>query len=427
MTLPMTTLRSCITQTEASRLLFATDVLSQPASETMRKHDPLLHHQCSRSLPIACENDIVVLQGNLDEPYYDWLRSLNLSTEKVVAYNEKTASGPLSDVITTDPTPIQKLLSDQYDYHYLAFYLSDNDIACATSLGLPAFGCDEETTKRYFDKLSFKQECEALGIKTVEGHHHEIDASSPLNEEEMAELVHRLLANYGKVIVRGTDGSAGRSLYTIDNTNVQELYEQLLDNQDQKVLIEPFLNVVSSPNDQWIISSSGEIRHLGLSAQLFQGLKHAGNFYGNYYSSRVSDYISECSSKIVQAMAKGGYRGILGIDYIVCEEGIFPIENNARMNGSSFALELFSLLQGRIPEIACWKFYKAKCSVKDFNALKDSAAKFLFDGEKANSLFPFVTNLIPEKGEFIALLLAEDTYHIDYLQDSLSYIGIHRA
>jgi hypothetical protein len=65
--------------------------------------------------------------------------------------------------------------------------------------------------------------------------------------------------------------------------------------------------------------------------------------------------------------------------------------------------------------------------MKDFTHLKEEAGKFLFDGEKVNSLFPFVTNFIPEKGEFIALLLAEDTYHIDYLQDSLSYLGIHRA
>lgn len=427
MTAPMTTLREGISSPGASRLLFATDVLSQPASEAMLKNEPLLHHQCSRALPIASEDDIVVLQGTLDEAYYQWLRSLGLSTEKVISYGEQYASGPLSEIIMANPAPITSLLSGASDYSYVAFYLSERDIECAHSLGLHPFGCDEETTKKYFDKLSFKQECEALGIKTVEGHHHEIDASSPLNEEEMAELVHCLLANYGKVIVRGTDGSAGRSLYTIDNTNVRDLYEQIVSNQDRKVLIEPFLNVVSSPNDQWVISSQGEIRHLGLSAQLFQGLKHAGNFFGNYYSSRVSDYIHECSSRIVQAMAKGGYRGILGIDYIVCEEGIFPIENNARMNGSSFALELFSLLQQRIPEIACWKFYKAKCSMKDFTQLKEEAGKFLFDGEKANSLFPFVTNFIPEKGEFIALLLAEDTYHIDYLQDSLSYLGIHRA
>ena len=427
MSFSKTTLRESIAPKNGKKILFATDVLSQPASDVMLKNDPFLHHQCARALPIASEDDVVVLQGEVDESYHKWLRSLGLSTDNLVIYGEKEASGPLSQVIQNNPTPVTSALGNPEDFVYLAFYLADQDIKCAESLGVSAFGCDEETTIKYFDKLSFKQECEQLGIKTVEGHHHEIDVTSPLNEDEMAELIHRLLSNYGKVIVRGTDGSAGRSLYTVEHPDVKELYDQLVSNRDKKILIEPFLNVVSSPNDQWIIDQEGNIRHFGLSAQLFQGLKHAGNFYGQYYSPRVSDYIEENSAKIVKAMAEGGYRGILGVDYIVCEEGIFPIENNARMNGSSFALELYNIVSSQMQDLQCWKFYKAKCDKMSFDEFKEKTSRFLFDGEKKNSVFPFVTNLIPEKGEFIALLLAEDTYHIDYLQDALTYAGIHRA
>jgi len=427
MSFKKTTLRQSVAKKPSEKILFATDVLSQPASDVMLKSDPLLHHQCSRALPIAETDDVVVLQGELDEPYHRWLRSLGLSTDNIVVYGEKIASGPLSQVITKNPKPLLEALDTLEDFVFLAFYLSSEDIECAKSLGIRTFGCDEQTTIKYFDKLSFKQECERLGIQTVEGHHHEIDVTSPLNEAEMAELISRLLTNFGKVIIRGTDGSAGRSLYTIEDSDVRELYELLIENCDKKILIEPFLNVVSSPNDQWIIEQDGVIKHFGLSAQLFQGLKHAGNFYGQYYSPRVSEYIEEKSAKIVRAMAEGGYKGVLGIDYIVCEEGIFPIENNARMNGSSFALELFNIASQQIEGLRCWKFYKAKCDKMDFPEFQKKVGKFLFDGERRNSMFPFVTNLIPEKGEFIALLLAEDTYHIDYLQDALTYVGITRA
>ncbi len=427
MKMELSTLRHCVISDEKQRILFATDVLSQPASEVMLKNDKLLHHQCSRALPIATERDIVVLQGTLDEAYHRWLRSFGLSTDNIVEYGEKQASGPLSNVIRNNPGPVLSAVGKDAHTVYLAFYLAKNDIACAKELGVHPFGCDEEITSKYFDKLSFKQECQKLGIPTIEGHHHKIDVTSPLNRDEMAELIHRLLSNYGKVIVRGTDGSAGRSLYTIDQPDVRELYEAIVSNRDKTVLIEPFLNVVSSPNDQWMIGQSGEIRHFGLSAQLFQGLKHAGNFFGQYYSPRVAQYIEETSSKIVQAMAEGGYRGVLGVDYIVCEEGIFPIENNARLNGSSFALELFHIISKQIKDVRCWKFFKAKCDKMSFTEFKEKVGRLLFDGKRVNSVFPFVTGLIPEKGEFIALLLAEDTYHIDYLQDALTYAGIHRA
>ncbi|MCI5064152.1 hypothetical protein MRY87_00350, partial [bacterium] len=384
-------LRESLSANSEQSVLFAADIRSQPAGDALGARDPFLHHQCERALPIAEQEDIVVLQGPLDEYYHQWLRSLDLSTDHIVAYGERRASGPLASLIRQNPAPVRKMLNDSTAPVYLPFYPSEEDLLCAKELGIPVLGCDEATTTKYFDKLSFKQECERIGVTTIEGHHHDIDVTSPLNEEEMGELIHRLLTNYEKVIVRGTDGAGGTSAYTVGSSDIKTLYEQLIASEDQTVLIEPFLNVISSPNDQWAINNGGEIHHLGLSAQLFQGLKHAGNFFGQYYSPRVTKYIEENSLKIVQAMAEGGYRGVLGIDYIVCEEGIFPIENNARMNGSTFALELFNIARERIDGLHCWKFYKARCEKSDFPQFQKKVQKFLYDGEKRNSLFPFMT------------------------------------
>ena len=71
-------------------------------------------------------------------------------------------------------------------------------------------------------------------------------------------------------MVRGARGSSGSSAYQVDGEKVHEVIETLQANRDEEILIEPFLSVIASPNDQWIIDLNGDIHHVGLSAQLFE-------------------------------------------------------------------------------------------------------------------------------------------------------------
>jgi len=154
----------------------------------------------------------------------------------------------------------------------------------------------------------------------------------------MEEIVNGYLSAYKTVIIRGTLGESGISLYKTDGNDLPLLYREIADSGEKVVIIEPFLKVNSSPNDQWAIGRDGEITHLGMRDQLCErGLIHVGTFKGPAVAPEVCNYITETSEKIVHHMAKSGYRGVAGIDYIVAEEGIFPIENNARFNGSSYA------------------------------------------------------------------------------------------
>jgi predicted ATP-grasp superfamily ATP-dependent carboligase len=416
-----------LSQKQNQHILFCCDILSQPHGHTMREADPVLHYQCSRALPIATRNDIVVLHGSLDGKYHNWLLENNLSTKNVVCYNQISPTKCLAEEISDNPAPILEAIKKLKfrNLIYLPFYVSKKEIECANSLGIEIFGSPEEVTKEYFDKLSFKKECQKLGIQVVSGESHNINREDPDDIHNIEKIVYKLLHNDEHVIIRGTEGSAGRSAFSTQTQTLLEMYAKLSENKDNTILIEPMLPVICSPNDQWIITSPSHIRHLGTSCQIFEGLSHAGNLYGTYYSTRVTDFIEKTSKIIATAMAKRGYRGVLGIDYIVCEEGIYPIENNARMNGSTFAIELFNIIKKRIPELKYWKFYKASTTPTSFEDFREKTKKYLYDGIKINSIFPMVTELLPTKGQFIAMLMAEDRYHIDFLEDKMKQMGIN--
>ncbi len=61
-------------------------------------------------------------------------------------------------------------------------------------------------------------------------------------------------------------------------------------------------------------------------------------------------------------MADTGYKGVVGIDYIVSDEGVFPVENNARFNGSSYVSLIVDNIEKLTAPIPCWKFMKIRRS-----------------------------------------------------------------
>ena len=414
-----------------SYLLHAADIISAPNRSQFFKSDKKgmrTHTHASRSLPIASKEDVVVLSAPLNKSYYNWLRSVGLSTDNIYTYNLKSTFKSLAEIIIENPAPVKKLLASLPGKAvYFPFYASKEDKTAAEDvLNIEFYGNEESIALKYFDKSTFKDICVELEIPVVEGNIHKINSTCNLNREELAIIVKSLLKDYQKLIIRGTVGSAGRSLFTTETQHIKKIYKELLKNNDQQVLIEPLLNVISTPNDQWVIDLKGQYRHLSLTAQLFQGLKHAGNISGQYYSKRIKEFIYSISEKIVSQMAQVGYRGVLGIDYIVSEQGIFPIENNARVNGSTYVHALLEQIEKQVGKIECWKFYKARTKPISFNNLKNLISELIYDGRRINSVFPFDCDLLEKTGEMTVIIFAEDVYHIDYLQDILSLKGIIR-
>jgi hypothetical protein len=130
------------------------------------------------------------------------------------------------------------------------------------------------------------------------------------------------------------------------------------------------------------------------------------------------------SERIARRMSEVGYRGVLSIDYIISEQGIFPIQNNARLNGSTFAFGIIENLGRLIGQIQCWKFLRAKGELATFEDVRKRLSPILFDGIRKNSVFVFDTDSLPTNGSVGILIAAEDMYHIEYLEGALREFGL---
>lgn len=414
-------LKQCISSNDKELLVYGADNFSQ-----FPRRDGSVSSKCDRALPAASRDDLVVLHGELDHEYYSWLQSHGLGPGHVVQYKARSPEMTLSELIVDNPEPIKDIIRKTGRKPvYAPWFSGAMEAAAAESLGADLFGASESDTLKYNDKALFKATCQRLDIPVIEGNSFEMLPENRENYLEMEEIVNGYLSTYETVIIRGTLGEAGISLYKTDGSDLPRLYREIADSGEKVVIIEPFLKVSSSPNDQWAIGRDGGITHLGMRDQLCErGMFHVGTFKGPAVAPKVWNYITETSEKIVHHMAKSGYRGVAGIDYIVAEEGIFPIENNARFNGSSYAGMIVDNIEKLTAPVPYWKFIKIKTSACTFLEFAERIKPVLYDGRKLNSVFPFNCDALPETGVFSVLLLAQDMDGISGLKEALKEVGV---
>lgn len=424
MGVPQPRLRECISNCDDDLVIFGTDNFSQ-----FPRRDGSIRSSCDRALPAAASSDLVVLRGNGNREYFNWLRSLRLGPDNVVTYNQLSSELTLAQCIIENPEPIiQCIEKTGRNPVYVPWFSGTMEAEAAKIIGADLFGAAEATTLQYNDKSEFKIICKDLGIPVVEGTSFEVDRDNGDNGRDMGRVILSILAQHDEVIVRGTLGESGMSLYRTTGGDIPSLYEKIVSSGEKKVIIEPFLDVISTPNDQWTIDANRAIYHLGLADQICEnGLVHIGTQNCPLPAKRVADYIMETSYRVVEQMSASGYTGVLGIDYIVTCEGIYPVENNARFNGSTFVRLILDQLEKKHFPPACWKFIKLISSPCTFSKLIERLGPLLFDGNKRNSVFPYNCNAIESNGSFSIILLSEDCNHLAHLEHLLRKRGIKRV
>ncbi len=416
-------LRKCISSDDKELIIYGTDNFSQ-----FPRRDASVSSKCDRALPAACRDDLVVLRGKLDLEYHNWLHSHALGPDHVVQYKGQSREMTLSGLIVNNPEPIKKIIQKTGRKPVFVPWFSGHiETEAAEALSADLFGASESATLKYNDKASFKTICRQLGIPVVEGDLFEMYPENSENRLEMKEIINSYLSTYKTVIIRGTLGEAGMSLYKTEGNDISKLYRQIANSGEKVVIIEPFLNVIFSPTDQWAIGRDGKITYLGMWDQICErGVVHIGTLKGKKTSPDISNYITDASLKIVNNMAESGYKGVVGIDYIVSDDGIFPVENNARFNGSSYVSMIVDNIEKLTSPIPYWKFIKIKTAACTFLELTERIKSLLYGGNKLNSVFPFNCDALPETGNFAVILLAQNLDQILYLEKSLKEMGVKR-
>ena len=171
-----------------------------------------------------------------------------------------------------------------------------------------------------------------------------------INYKDYDELVKRY--NTKKFVLQEKNGAGGSTTYYVKN---KEEYNKI--NNNNKCCISKYIK--NTPLNITLIISKKDIIYLPISVQLIKIINNkfkyvGGDFaYTNNLDINLIDTINKYSSIIGLDLQKQGYRGVLGIDYILSENKIYFMEINPRFQSSSFLISecLFKYYNTTVAEL----------------------------------------------------------------------------
>ncbi len=362
-----------------------------------------------RALLMASENDYILLNSYPEQSYLDYLKTIGLGTELLLV--PKGSSGSLSKKLMNDLYILNKLKKEQIEIHPYISTASNWDIA--EEINSTVFGSTDELTKKANSKIFLREILQTLSITSTQC---EITDTNSVIQKALA-----LIEKFDRIIIRGDNSCGGSAIWKIADRHEIEILEKVLENRQDNThyLIEEMYPVSSSPNVQYEISDKSLNRLLITDQLLDADLNHFGNRYP--YETDQKEIIIEYSDKISLHLQKLGYRGFLGIDFIITDKNqVFPIEINARANTSSYAIKAMEKL---FPKKYRDKFFLIKNGVSvdkkiDFDELKNILGrKNIF--YKDQGILPYNTGCL-KWGKFDALIIGNSHQQTERILENMN-------
>jgi len=130
--------------------------------------------------------------------------------------------------------------------------------------------------------------------------------------------------------------------------SLEDIQKRFSNNINDTFLVTEFISHVCDPTTLGVVINEEEIYIAGVADQRIDGTRFKGSTFPSKMSKKVQEEIIEQTRVVGKKMAKLGYRGIFGCDYIVTEKNeIYFIETNPRKQGTT--MEFCCALKTQLP------------------------------------------------------------------------------
>jgi len=295
----------------------------------------------ARSLLMASSDDTLILHQPPDPEYVALLRACGAG-----GTSHLIPSGSEGQCLAEDALMCSATLEFVRGWPgALEFYMvSDMDERLARQAGRPLPPYQAGVVSLFNDKVFFIRTLEDMGLPIIESYSGPSDA-----------VAFRLTKDPGwPVVVRSSRSVGGAGVWVAHTaTQRHELKKRIEKRRGEVFILQRWIDSVSSPNLQMYVGEDS-ICVLGMSTQVFRdGIRHVGNYFDGSGDDEVDGRIMAQGKALAMEAARMGYRGILGIDFIVTASGeIYAVEINARHNTSTHAMWFANRLMNADPFVA---------------------------------------------------------------------------
>ncbi|MBK7892718.1 MAG: hypothetical protein IPJ84_18285 [Bdellovibrionales bacterium] len=316
------------------------------------------------------KNDVVLVAVDFDPAHQTWLQRSGFAfgeALRIPAPEDGTAESYFEAFLKNalDKGILGKKLSTLGIKKIFSWMNSPNEMRLADELGLStAWNTIPDVVRAQFNKQTFKQRLELLDLPTLKGFLTSVDRTSriPLITKAKFEELCLSLANNSRLIARPTEAAAGSGIFCFSTDQIDSAWSTITGAEPTDWLIEPFIDDCRSVNLQLLVRGPGIIDYLGLSEQRLNRFMYSGNEGLSSVSTTADSAVTECLRQgevIARDIAAQSYTGLIGLDFIITpKREVFAIENNIRINGSTFSLALVAQLENSVKHELAWSYEK---------------------------------------------------------------------
>jgi hypothetical protein len=381
-----------------------------------------------RALLLARPGDVVCVACEVDERYLRFLDSLEIGPrrEDILVIEDVRPGTGLSARLVRDPDALARVarrLGGTDPLVVCPFFTTPDAYAVGRALGkrlsrpVRVEGGPPALALRLHDKVVARALAESLGIPVAPG---EVVPTPPRGGGSGPDLsalrgaIARWSAPTGHVIVRGSSGSSGSSIFTSRSRDPEAMIDAIGERTDNSVyLVEPLFEASASPNVEIVVEPGVPLsRHVGVTDQV---LDSALVYTGSMHPSRatLAPRMIEDSIAIASWMRRRGFTGRVGLDFVEHRAGRrtehFLTEINPRINGASYPLALLARLAdlarsrgARAP--AAFQTGYVGVGANDFGELATDCDSFLYEPARAEGIVFYSAGLLPRGKVGIACL-----------------------
>ncbi|VAX24450.1 hypothetical protein MNBD_NITROSPINAE03-481, partial [hydrothermal vent metagenome] len=279
-----------------------------------------------RSLLMAGANDAVILDKHPDKEYLALLSACGAGGATRLAPASDNGSS-LTEDVSSCPATLDFIRS--WPHKIEPYMMSSHEERLEDAIGRPLTGVSAQVTSLLNDKVFFTRLVEDLGLPFIETFIGPPDSAA----------VRIVKGGNDPVIVRGSKSVGGAAVWTAKDSGQRlALGKKIERMRGGMFIVQPLIKSESSPNLQFYVDSKRTCL-LGGTIQVFANrFAHTGNYFDFIDDESTADSLLSQGKAFAREAADIGYRGILGVDFIVTGETVYAVELNARHNTSTHAL-----------------------------------------------------------------------------------------
>lgn len=311
------------------------------------------------------ENDIVLTACEPDPDFLKWLNQNDFAKGKCFLFNFNVNEERKSffEELLSRPQELKRIDSfiKNEKLRIFSWMNSTSEQKLSSMFNLKmAWKTPQEILDEQFDKESFKERIKYLDLPCALS----FVCSTLYNKMDtyfFQQEVNKINRN-GYLVAKPANGAAGSGIFKFAACKSIEAANQLNSLPPNRWLIEEFVDQAQSINLQIFINNNGEKFILGYSEQVFDGFLYRGNKSTDTLNESALQEMLRQSEIVADDLFSRGYSGLIGLDFLVNGHDTYLVENNIRINGSTFSLLLILEVKNFLKKDIAWRFEKFNCN-----------------------------------------------------------------